>query len=646
MRAEDDGRIGEAAEHRQIWRELVELLDDMVDAVGAEQMSPHRFAASLDAGLSELTLGLTPPTLDQVLVGSIERSRHPELKAVLVLGFNERVFPFAGSEDVIFSDADREHLASIGIELGATRRQRLFDEKLLAYIAMTRPSRDLWISYAAADEQGKSLNPSPFVDAVLAAAPGVTPIRIGDPAATRETWPIGTADELAAYLALELRRRPPRRADDEHTRALWNGVYETARVDEGLNRCVAAALSSLAYRNQASLDPAAVSALYGRAFVASVSRLETFAACPFRHFAAYGLELEQRPTFQIGAIDLGVLHHAILERLVGDLRKEGRLLSDMDDAEIVERVDGVAREVVPQLADEVALSDARSTYILDRSNQEIAEVLKAQRFAARAGQCRPIATELEFGFGDTRASLPALEINTSGGHKLAIRGKIDRVDVAAVGADLVGAVIDYKRSRGKRLDLMEVYHGLSLQLLGYLLALQQRGQSLTGRPIEPAAAFYVGLVPEYRRVDHPSLADEEKQARYKPHKPRGVFDFALLEVLDQGAPFGGWSGVVSGFRDKRGRPAQLNRSDAVEQGQLVKVLDYTRRKIADLADEMLDGNVGVRPYRLRGFMPCGWCPYGSVCRFEFETGSWRSLEWHDRTDALEMMVSSSDKRRD
>jgi len=51
-----------------------------------------------------MTLWGTPPMLDQVLVGSIDRSRHPDLKAVILIGFNDGVFPQPASEDAILGD--------------------------------------------------------------------------------------------------------------------------------------------------------------------------------------------------------------------------------------------------------------------------------------------------------------------------------------------------------------------------------------------------------------------------------------------------------------------------------------------------------------------------------------------------------------
>jgi len=79
--AEADGDLDLAEEHRHVWRGVVSLLDDAAYAMSDVALALAEWADVLEAGLGGLTLGLTPPTVDQVLVGSIERSRHPDIKA-------------------------------------------------------------------------------------------------------------------------------------------------------------------------------------------------------------------------------------------------------------------------------------------------------------------------------------------------------------------------------------------------------------------------------------------------------------------------------------------------------------------------------------------------------------------------------------
>ena len=57
------------------------LVQLVVAALGDVRMSGRQFHDVLESALAEFTLGLVPATLDQVLVGSIERSRHPAVRA-------------------------------------------------------------------------------------------------------------------------------------------------------------------------------------------------------------------------------------------------------------------------------------------------------------------------------------------------------------------------------------------------------------------------------------------------------------------------------------------------------------------------------------------------------------------------------------
>src|SRR5690606_10043788 len=107
-----------------------------------------------------LRVGLIPPAIDQVLIGSAERSRQPDIRAAFVLGASDGAFPPPPPEDVVFNDDERERLRNV-IQLAPTSRTRLFHEQYLTYICLTRASEYLWVSYPAADSRGKARSPSP-----------------------------------------------------------------------------------------------------------------------------------------------------------------------------------------------------------------------------------------------------------------------------------------------------------------------------------------------------------------------------------------------------------------------------------------------------------------------------------------------------
>ena len=133
-------------EHLQVWEELVALLDQMVDLLGEAEMSLDDFAEVLETGLEQFDLAIAPPTVDQVLVGQVNRTRtSPALKSVVIIGLGEGQFPSTGREDSILADDERQTLLArhsmLDIDPGTERR--LLDERFLGYLAFTRAGAEV-----------------------------------------------------------------------------------------------------------------------------------------------------------------------------------------------------------------------------------------------------------------------------------------------------------------------------------------------------------------------------------------------------------------------------------------------------------------------------------------------------------------------
>ena len=101
-------------------------------------------------GLPSLTVGVIPPALDEVLIGAIDRARNPDLKLALVLGVNEGVFPAApAAPPILTARRPRGTGASSDVSLGPDLRDQLARERYLGYIACTRASEKLVVTFRA-----------------------------------------------------------------------------------------------------------------------------------------------------------------------------------------------------------------------------------------------------------------------------------------------------------------------------------------------------------------------------------------------------------------------------------------------------------------------------------------------------------------
>ena len=629
--AQARGDADEAQEHQQVWRDVMALLDDLAFAFDDEGLDLGTFGDVLESGLAGLTLGLAPPMCDQILVGSIDRSRHPDIKAAVVLGFNDGVFPSVPAEDPILSDENRQWLRDAGLRVAPPTRDRLFDEALLAYIAVTRPSEALVISYALADSDDRPLRPSPYLRTLCDALPGLQPTHVADAESSRSPWNIHAACDLASRLVVEFAHRPGAAVDDPRVRGFWNELYSATRAELGKDAIARRVLASLDSR-PALGAVAGAAAVPGKAHVTSVSRLETYAACPFQYFAKYVLDLRERDTLSVAPTDVGTVCHGALEDLVVQLNKRDRALSDIPAdtlaVELVAHCDRRATEYVQETP-----TDARGAYRLGKAAEQLIPVICAQRNAAQAGLARVFASEVPFGFAKKKG-MPALKVATPKNRCVHLRGYIDRVDIAETDDSLLGFVIDYKRTRDKRLDLASVFHGLSLQLMAYQIALSEGGAALTGRAVDPGGAFYIGLLPRYLVVDHPSQGSERDRAMGGALRPRGILSDTAASVLDRSHE-SGWSMHYGVYRLKDGSLGRIDQSDGVADDLYQALLDHTRGRIADLVDRIADGRMEVLPYRLGTSSPCRFCPMIQVCRFEAGLCPVRLLSKLSRSAVLE-----------
>jgi ATP-dependent helicase/nuclease subunit B len=620
--ADERGDLDQGEEHRQSWRDLLELLDDLGFALKGTVLTAPELAAVLEAGFAEFTLGLAPPMLDQVLVGAIERSRQPDLKAAVLLGFNDGMYPRAAGEDTILNDDDRTLFEQSGQRVGQLARTRTVEEPLLVYVALTRPARRLVLTWATADEQGRELRVSPYLKSLCEALPGLS-VRIGgDPARDRATWDIHTMSDAAGRLATEFRERPPANRDDPAVRGKFNALYESLRTQAAAEHSWQRAVRAFAESSAERLAPGTRRQLHRPPTRTSVSELETYATCPFKHFARYVLRLDERAAAELEPVDAGKIHHALLEEFVGDLARGNRGIGGLKEEELAAGLERSYDRVLPRLERQAVLSPAREGYLLRRASGDLRKVLRAQGIVAAAGGARPRATELPFGFRRP-GSLPALELTTPQGRRVHVRGYIDRVDLAEYADELLGIVVDYKRTRDKRLRLDEAYHGLSLQLLTYLVVLAEHGRTLAGRAVEPLGAFYVSLVPSYTVVEHPSDEREVEKAARAPFRPRGLLNVDRAAALEEAT--GAWARHYSFYLKKDGGAGLIDSTDAAGGEAFRGMLEHTRRTLGRLVDDLCDGNVDVRPYRLGTASPCGWCPYAAACRFEIDLNEPRYL---------------------
>jgi len=119
------------------------------------------------------------------------------------------------------------------------------------------------------------------------------------------------------------------------------------------------------------------------------------------------------------------------------------------------------------------------------------------------------------------------------------------------------------------------------------------------------------------------------------YKAKGILNGEFFQQLESSAA-SGW-GKFYNFRisSKDGQYGDYGRSGALRPNDFEKVLEFTAKKIIELAEEILSGKIQVNPYRLGTMSPCGYCKYKPVCRFDWQINDYNSLEPLSKLQVLE-----------
>lgn len=617
QKAADEGDVLGAGDHLQVWEALVSLFEQVALVLADERLSLSELAGMLNAGFQRLQLGRVPPRLDQVLIGSVERSRQPDLACTIVLGLNDGLFPAIPAEDPVFSDDDRALLYRLGVELGPGSRQRLFHEKYLLYIALTRAARRLVLTYSRSDESGKPLRPAPLIGWLARRLPDLPRIVLGTRPGEAQ-WPEG-AFAVWGWLARTCRDRLDKGPGGGPPRERVLALYDWAVRVCGEPSPWAEPMRALVYRNVSGpLSQESVHALYGPSYAASPSRLESLAACAFQHFAGYGLRLNERRRLEVDAAVLGTLVHKALSTFVGRLIQEGIDWATLDRSESDARIDDAVELELARMGEALFGRQAGDRYVARRVKGMLRDVAWVLGEHCRRGDFRPVAVEVAFG---DSGRLPPVSITTGEGNTVHVYGRIDRIDVVEEAGSQWVRVIDYKSSRRSfRLD--RVHFGIDLQLILYLYAAVQpqrvekdesgaEGHGVHGAR-RAAGCMYLPIQDPLLSVEAPLPPDDASWQKALKGAGLIVDEGDIPRRMDLTSQ--GHSDLVPLYFKKDGTLGSASNTLSGERMQRLFV--HAEHVVGDLVDAWAAGRTDIAPYRLSQETPCTFCAYRSVCQFD------------------------------
>ena len=630
---EQEGDLAKAREYAQIYRLVMDLLDQIYELLGEEEISLQEFADILDAGFGEITVGTIPQNVDRIVVGDMERTRLKQVKVLFFLGVNDGNIPKNASKGGIISDMDREFLIESGTEMAPSPRQQMYIQRLYLYLNMTKPSQRLYLSYAKVNSDGKGIRPSYLIDTVRKL---FRQLAVEYPQNRSRIEQIEGRQEGARYLAEELREYADGTLQEEERQDFYL-MYRAYEADpEGRDRLTAAAFRRY---KESGLSRIVARALYGRQLENSVSRLETYAACACRHFLQYGLSLQEREEFGFEVSDMGNVYHAVLENFAGKLAESGRTWWDFDENFATQAIKEAVEGYAATYGETVLYSSARNEYAITRMSRILTRTVLTLQQHLKQGSFQPDDYELSFRFAE---DLDSIHVDLSEEEKMHLQGRIDRIDVSEDAEHVYVKVIDYK-SGNKKFDLAALYYGLQLQLVVYMnAALELESRKHPDKEIVPAALLYYHI--DDPTIETPVELTQEQINEEILTKLRmnGVVnsDPAVVERLDRFLQ--DKSKVIPVEKKKDGSFSA--RSGILSREELQVVSAYVDTKIRQIGREILDGKIAANPYEKGNEEACTYCAYKKVCGFDGSIPGYekRQLEDLDKQTLMQRMQETTE----
>ena len=605
-----DGEEERAKEYAQIYRLVMELLNQIEGLLREETMTLQEFADILDSGFAEIEVGTIPGGVDRVIVGDMERTRLNQVKVLLFLGVNDGNIPRNANKGGIISDIDREFLKDSDIELAPTPRQQMFTQRLYLYMNMTKPSERLYLSYARISSDGKTLRPSYLIDTVKALFPCAYQGNLMEGKESVTERIMGKKDALP-YVAEELRERAQGRAGgmtDEEFFSLCRIYWEDSAFRGQMEKLLQAAYEHYEHKPLGAMIARMV---YGTVLENSVSRLERYAACAYAHFLQYGLNLKEREVFRLENTDLGNIYHEVLEVFSHRLKEHGYTWLDFPKEEGEQLLWEALENCSMQYGETILYSSARYQYMIERMYRILKRTIWALKEQLKSGKFLPEAFEMSFSRVE---NLDAVNITLSEEEKMKLRGRIDRLDTCEDEDHIYVKVIDYK-SGNKKFDLAAVYYGLQLQLIVYMnVAAEMMKKSHPDKEVVPAALLYY-------HVNDPMIKSEEELS------PEQVNDQLLKELRMNGlvndseeviglldGSFATKSSIIPVERKSDGSLSA--RSSVVKRQDYEVISNYVNQKMHQFGTEILQGNIEVNPCEQGNTESCTYCTFREICAFD------------------------------
>lgn len=587
----ENGFSVEAGRQSVSWDVLMQLLDTMAklysDRVISLSSWVEKFKLLVDSG----DVGEIPQGLDEVKIGSADRIRTDKLKVVFLVGVNKDEFPLVSVRSGVLTDFDRISLAEIGLELNPPFEEAIDEERFIAYCAVTAASQKLYLVYKTLNDDGSPAFESEIITAAVKSISDIDIIRTKALPVINE---IECEENAFSLLAKNYS------SDNSLKATLLKYFSDNKNYIDRLK-----ALDRAVGKKHFSFEDTSVSRrLFKDNIYLSASRIESYYTCPFSYFIRYGLKAEPIRAAELDSLQSGLLVHYVMENVLSRYPKASFV--DADEEEMKKFISELLNKYLDEKMGSVSNKSKRFMYLFNRLVDVCLTIIYRLKQEFRVGSFEPHDFELKIGGEE----IPPYTLELEDG-SIVVTGSVDRVDLMEKDGIKYIRVIDYKTGK-KEFRLSELFSGINIQMVLYLMALEKNGKEYFGDFI-PAGVLYlpskIGLE-DYMSQRKPS-GDDVASLKRKSGKLSGM-------ILNSPVVYNGMG--VDVYPDYF--PVGYNKNGDLTgnnftQRDFKALSSVVNDKICQMGDALHKGIISAIPTGKDGkAKPCVYCSYKAICNYE------------------------------
>ena len=591
-------QLQEGEEAAQIWNAVMDSLDILTDTAGETVVTVGVLSQLLTLVFGTCDLGRIPSSMDQVTVGGAATVRPGAARHIYLLGLNEGVFPAPPVRNGLFDDRDLSVMESLGVELAPREEMNAAAEQYHVYRALCAAPDGVHLSYALSSPDGTAQRPSAPIDRLRTLFPDLTVRTASD------TDPAEFA--LTAESSLELAAR--------YRHTPFGASLEDALRQTGHERQLQAMREPLSQKRE-RISPDQAQALFGDRMILTQSRIDRYVRCPMSYYGPYVLRLRERKSDRFTPSDLGNFMHRVLEVVLRDITREGRIHTPVSEEEIAMRVHAAADAYFTAAVPSGAYRTPRMRRLFSRMSRTACMLIRDILEEFVQSDFAPVGFELRLRT-DGGEGISPLRIPLEDGSAALVTGIIDRLDACRTERGTYVRVVDYKTG-GKDFSLKEIEQGHDLQMLLYLYSAIECADPILRRAmgaspdevLHPAGVLYFDAGAPVATVSETDSDSDMRQKVRAAMARRGLTlaDPEILHAMNhQGDPHYTAARITaSGAIDSR--------SKVMEEDGFAQLHDTVTQKVAEIATQMRCGVADAAPAKDTKD-PCRFCVMRPVCR--------------------------------